>query len=63
MHFLDDSFNDWYKRQRDQAIIQVLGRGIRNENDYCFNLLCDYRYQKILGKYENEGIVKIRDLR
>ena len=56
---LDDNNDDWYNRQRDQAILQALGRGIRNENDYCFNLLCDYRYKGILENYD-KNIVKIR---
>ena len=59
---LDDNLNDWYTRQRDQAILQVLGRGIRNENDYCFNLLCDFRYTKILKTYD-KNIVDKKDYR
>jgi len=29
------------------------------ETDYCFNLLCDFRYKKILENYDKE-LIKIR---
>ena len=34
-------FTDWYNNTTSNIIIQSLGRGIRNENDYCTTYILD----------------------
>ena len=37
----------YYNSKRNQAILQAVGRGVRNQHDYCSVILCDKRYNYI----------------
>ena len=48
-------FPTWYNNTTSNVIIQSIGRGVRNENDYCTTYILDgcfgTLYQKTLEQY------------
>ena len=60
-------FPHWYSSKTSNTIIQGIGRGVRNENDYCVSYILDACFNSLLNEtieqYSKEFLKRINEFR